>query len=237
MDSVPGDEDLPIIDHIIELRSRLIVVVLALCIVTAITYPLSGMLIQVIWKGLLPEGTQMMVYAPLELIITKFTFSLMVALAFCVPIIMYEILAFAGTGLYPGERGFLLNILPTSILLFLAGAGVAYFAIIPVIFKYTILHSGDLAMAGLSLRTTLSVVGTLVLGLGLVFQFPMLVITAIKIGVLERKQLKNNRLIVYGALVTFAIFVAPDATGVSQLIVFAVFILLFEFSLVAARYV
>ncbi len=130
-----------------------------------------------------------------------------------------------------------MTIVSISILLFLAGAGIAYLAIVPVIFKYIMLHSEDLAVAGLSLRTTLSVVGTLVLGFGLMFQFPILVVAAIKMGLLERKQLKNSRMIVYGALITFAIFVTPDATGVSQLIVFAVFLLLFEFSLAAARFV
>ncbi|KAF5411566.1 MAG: twin-arginine translocase subunit TatC [Euryarchaeota archaeon] len=237
MDGVPGDRDLPLLAHITEFRSRLIVVSLALGVGTVIMYPFSGTLIGLIWSNLLPDGTQMTVYAPLELIVAKFTFSFMVSFAFCVPILLYELLAFAGKGLYPEEKRFFMTIVPISILLFLAGAGIAYLAIVPVIFKYIMLHSEDLAVAGLSLRTTLSVVGTLVLGFGLMFQFPILVVAAIKMGLLERKQLKNSRMIVYGALITFAIFVTPDATGVSQLIVFTVFLLLFEFSLAAARFV
>jgi len=236
MDGVPGDESLPLLDHITELRSRLVVVVIVLCTVAAITYPFSDTLLQVIWSDLLPEGTKMTVYAPLELIITKFTFSLMVAFALCVPILMYELLAFTGKGLYPKEKRFLIKIVPLSLLLFLTGAGVAYFAIVPVIFNYIMPHSEGLAIAGLSLRKTLSVVGTLVLGLGLVFQFPMLVIAAIKMELLDQKRLKNSRILMYGALIAFAIFVTPDATGVSQLIVFAVLVLLFECSLVAARF-
>ena len=237
MDGVPGDRDLPLLAHITEFRSRLIVVSLALGVGTVIMYPFSGTLIGLIWSNLLPDGTQMTVYAPLELIVAKFTFSFMVSFAFCVPILLYELLAFAGKGLYPEEKRFFMTIVSISILLFLAGAGIAYLAIVPVIFKYIMLHSEDIAVAGLSLRTTLSVVGTLVLGFGLMFQFPILVVAAIKMGLLERKQLKNSRMIVYGALITFAIFVTPDATGVSQLIVFTVFLLLFEFSLAAARFV
>ncbi len=71
MDGVPGDENVPLLDHITELRSRLIIVVFALSISAAIVYPFSGTLIHNIWNDLLPEGTRMVVYAPLELIITK----------------------------------------------------------------------------------------------------------------------------------------------------------------------
>ncbi len=56
MDGVPGDENLPLPDHITELRSRLIVLVLALCTVAAIAYPFSGTLIRMIWAELLPEA-------------------------------------------------------------------------------------------------------------------------------------------------------------------------------------
>lgn len=237
MDGVPGDPEVSLLDHITELRSRLLLVVLALCISAAIAYPFSGMLIRMIWNDLLPEGTQMTVYAPLELVITKFTLSFMVAFAIGVPLLMYELLAFTGKGLYPEEKRFLVRIVPVSFLLLLMGGAIAYFAIMPLMFKYVIPHSEDLAVAGLSLRRTFSVVTTLVLGFGLMFQFPMLVIAAIKMGVVELGQLKGLRLVVYGALIAFAMFASPDATGVSQLIVVMMLVLLFEFSLVVARFV
>ena len=237
MDGVPGDENVPLLDHITELRSRLFTVVFALGISAAVVYPFSGTLISNIWNDLLPEGTRMVVYTPLELIATRLTLSFAIAFAVGTPLIMYELLAFAGKGLYPNEKRFFIKIVPLSLLLFLSGAVIAYFAIVPVIFKYLILHSSDLAVAGLSLKKTFLVVATLVLGSGLVFQFPVLVVAAITMGLIERKRLKDARLVVYGALIVCAIFVVPDATGVSQLIVFAVFVLIFEFSLIVARFV
>ena len=237
MDGAPGDEEVSLLDHITEFRSRLIIVMLALCTAAAIAYPFSGILIRMIWGDLLPHGTQMTVYAPLELIITKLMLSFVIAFAVGVPLLMYELFAFVGKGLYPGEKRFFVKIVPLSLLLFLSGGTVAYFIIVPLVFNYTVLHSGDLAVAGLSLRKTFSVVTTLVLGFGLTFQFPMLMIAAIKMGLLKQTQLKDARLVVYGMLIAFALFVAPDATGISQLIVAVLFVLLFEFSLVAARFV
>ena len=61
MDGVPGDENVPLLDHITEFRSRLIIVVFALGISAAVAYPFSGTLIHYIWNDLLPEGTRMVV--------------------------------------------------------------------------------------------------------------------------------------------------------------------------------
>jgi sec-independent protein translocase protein TatC len=236
MEGVPGDEEISLLDHITEFRSRLIIVLLALCTTAAIAYPFSGMLIRMIWSDLLPEGTQMTVYAPLELIITKMTISFIIAFAIGIPLLMYELLAFVGKGLYPSEKRFFIKIVPLSLILFLSGGTIAYLIIVPIVFNYTVLHSADLAVAGLSLRKTFSVVTTLVLGFGVMFQFPMLMIAAIKMGLLKQKQLEDGRLIVYGGLIAFAMFATPDATGVSQLIVAVMLVILFEFSLVAARF-
>jgi len=237
MDGVPGDENLPLLDHITEFRSRLIVVVLALCVSAAIVYPFSGTIVRMIWNNLLPEGMQMTIYAPLELVITKLMLSFVVAFAVGIPLFMYELLTFAGTGLYPGEKRFLIKVVPTSFLLFLSGAAIAYFVIVPVIFAYIIPQSGDLAVAGLSLRKTFSLVTTLLLGFGLTFQLPVLVIAAIKMGLLELKKLKSLRPVVYGAFIALAMFAAPDATGAAQLITVAMLVILFEISLTAARFI
>ena len=112
MDGVPGDENVPLLEHITELRSRLIIVVFALGISAAVVYPFSGTLIRYIWNDLLPEGTLMVVYAPLELIITKLTLSFTIAFAVGTPLLMYELLAFAGKGLYPSEKRFFMKIVP-----------------------------------------------------------------------------------------------------------------------------
>ena len=90
MDGVPGDAEVSLLDHITEFRSRLIIVVLTLCTAAAIAYPFSGILIRMIWGDLLPEGTQMTVYAPLELIITKMTISFVIAFVVGMPLLMFD---------------------------------------------------------------------------------------------------------------------------------------------------
>ncbi|MDP2767097.1 MAG: twin-arginine translocase subunit TatC [Candidatus Methanoperedens sp.] len=234
MNSVPGDEEQPLVEHVKELRSRMIIAAVPIAIATAIALLFSGELLQVIWKQTVP--VPMTIYSPMELIITKLTLSLMVALFIGIPLVVYEGFMFVGKGLYANEKLFFLKIVPFSFILFLAGASLAYFVAVPLVFKYTILYSIDVANPQISVIKTVYTIITLLLGFGLVFQFPLLLIFAIKMGLLKLEYLRGKRKIIYGALLAFALLVSPDPSAISELIVAAVLVVLFEFSLIIAKY-
>ncbi len=155
---------------------------------------------------------------------------------FGIPLLMYELLAFANPGLFPGERRFFLIVVPFSLILFIIGGLLAYFIVLPLLFKYLILFSGDVAVAQLSIRRTFSVVTTMLVGMGLVFQTPLLITLAVKMGLVKYKTLKENRLWIYLGLLAFATFISPDPTAISQLIVASMLVVLFEVSLLIARF-
>ncbi len=234
MNSVPGDEEMPLVEHVKELRSRMIAAAVPITLITAIAFLFSGELLQVIWKQTVPAP--MTIYSPMELIITKLTLSLMVALFIGIPLLVYEGFMFIGKGLYENEKLFFIRIVPFSFIMFLAGAALAYFAAVPLIFKYTILYSIDVANPQISVIKTIYTIMTLLIGFGLVFQFPLLLVFAMKMGILKRESIGGKRKIIYGALIAFAFFVSPDPSAISELIVAAAFVILFEFSLVIARY-
>lgn len=235
MNRVEGDQELPLLEHVKELRRRMFVVFGVLFAVMMVAFPFSGNLIGMIWADLLPPGVRLVVYTPLEWMLTRLMLSLVIALAAAVPILIYESYAFMRKGLYPGERSFFLVIVPTSFILFMAGMGTAYYLVIPLIFNYMVFYSQDVAASGLSVKQTFSIVSSMLIIFGLIFQFPLFVLTAIKSGLVGREQLKNKRPIVYGVLVAFALFVAPDITGMSQLIMAFFLVLLFEVSLQLSR--
>jgi sec-independent protein translocase protein TatC len=234
MNNVPGDEEMPLVEHVKELRSRMITAAVPIAVITAIAFLFSGRLLQIIWKQTVP--VPMTVYSPMELIVTKLTLSLMVALFIGIPLLVYEGFMFVGKGLYANEKLFFIKVVPLSFILFSVGAALAYFAAVPLIFKYTILYSIDVASPQVSVIKTISTIITLLLGFGLVFQFPLLLIFAIKMGLMKCEYLKGKRKIIYGALLAFALFVSPDPSAISALIVAAVLVVLFEFSLVIARF-
>lgn len=234
MNAVPGDEEMPLVEHIKELRGRMMAVAIPVIVITAISYFFSGELLQLIWKQTVQ--VPMTIYAPMDLIITRLTLSLVCALFIGVPLLVYEVFMFVGKGLYPNEKMFFIKIVPFSFILFTAGALLAYFVAIPLIFKYTILYSTNVAAPQVSVIKTIYTILTMVIGFGLVFQFPLLMIFAIRMGILKYESIRGKRAIVYGILLAFALFVSPDPSAISELIVVAALIVLFEFSLVIAKY-
>lgn len=234
MDTVPGDKEMPIVEHIEELRKRLMTVAIPVIIITSISYFFSGELLQLIWKQTVQ--VPMTIYAPMDLIITRLTLSLVGALFIGIPLVVYEAFMFVGKGLYPNEKMFFIKIVPFSFILFTAGAMLAYFVAIPLMFKYTIMYSIDVAAPQISMINTIYTILTLVIGFGLVFQFPLLMVFAIRMGILKYESVRGKRAVVYGILLAFALFVSPDPTAISELIVAAALVVLFEFSLVIAKY-
>ncbi|MCZ7358018.1 MAG: twin-arginine translocase subunit TatC [Candidatus Methanoperedens sp.] len=234
MNTVPGDQEMPLVEHFKELRGRMIIAAIPIVLITSIAFLFSGQLLQMIWKQTVP--VPMTVYSPMELIIAKLTLSLMCALFFGIPVVIYEGFMFVGKGLYPNEKKFFIRVVPFSFILFTAGAALAYFIVIPLMFKYTILYSIDVAAPQISVIKTIDAITTLALSFGLIFQFPLLLIYSIKMRLLKLESLRGKRKIIYGALIAFALFVSPDPSALSELIVAAVLVLLFEFSLLVARF-
>ncbi len=234
MNGVPGDKEMPLAEHLKELRLRMITAAIPIAIITAVAFLYSGKLLQIIWKQTVP--VPMTIYAPTELIITRLTLSLMVALFIGIPLMIYEGFMFVGKGLYAKEKLFFLKIVPFSFILFLAGAAIAYFVAVPLVFKYTILYSVGVASPQISVINTINTIITLILGFGLVFQFPLLLIFAIKTGVVKSESLAEKRKIIYGALLAFSLFVSPDPSAISELLLAALLVMLFELSLIIARF-
>lgn len=234
MNSVPGDEEMPLVEHIKELRSRMITVAVPVTIIASAAFLFSGELLQFIWKQLVP--VPMTIYSPMELIITKLALSLIIALFIGIPLLVYEGFMFVGKGLYANERMFFIKIVPLSCILFIAGGALAYLVVLPLLFKYTILYSIDVASPQVSVIKTVYTIITLFLGFGLVFQFPLLLIFAIKMGLLKLENMRGKRKLIYGALLAFAFLVSPDPSALSELIVAGVLVVLFEFSLAIAKY-
>lgn len=234
MNSVPGDEEMPLVEHIKELRSRMIAVAVPVTIIASAAFLFSGEILQFIWKQLVP--VPMTIYSPMELIITKLALSLIIALFIGIPLLVYEGFMFVGKGLYANERMFFIKIVPLSFILFIAGGALAYLVVVPLLFKYTILYSIDVASPQVSVIKTFYAIITLLLGFGLVFQFPLLLIFAIKMGLLKLENMRGKRKLVYGALLAFAFLVSPDPSALSELIVAGVLVVLFEFSLAIAKY-
>jgi sec-independent protein translocase protein TatC len=102
-------------------------------------------------------------------------------------------------------------------------------------FKYILLYSGEMATAQLSVQDTLSAVTTILAGFGIVFQLPLLVVLAVKMGLVEYQTLKKQRVLVYSAIMAVSLFLSPDPTFIAQILVAFLLGVLFELSLLLVR--
>jgi len=232
---VPGDIEEPITAHLVELRNRLAIVLIWLFVGIVIAFPFSAKGMMLIWKDFIGPDLIMASYSPLEWTFARLKLCLVFALAISIPLCFYQLYRFAAKGLYPNERRFFLKVIPASFLLFILGTAIGYFLVLPAMFKYILFYSGDVATAQLSVQDTLSAVTTILAGFGVVFQLPLLVVFAVKMGLVQYQTLKKQRIIVYSAIMTLSLFLSPDPTFIAQIVVALLLGILFEFSLLLVR--
>jgi sec-independent protein translocase protein TatC len=232
---VPGDLEEPLTAHLYELRNRLAIVFVWLFLGILVAYPFSEKGMLLVWKEFISPELDMAVYSPLEWVFARLKLCLVFALAISIPQFFYQLYRFAGKGLYPHEKRFFLKVVPVSFLLFILGVVLGYFIVLPVMFRFIFFYSGDVASAQLSVQNTLSAVTTILAGFGVVFQAPLLVVFAVKMGLVKYQTLKKQRILVYSAIVTLSLFLSPDPTFIAQILVSILLVVLFEFSLLIVR--
>jgi sec-independent protein translocase protein TatC len=231
----PHDREMPLSEHLRELRDRMVIVLGVTLALMALTFPFSSTLVETILGHVVPASATLTVYEPLELLKVRIIVSFLVAVTIGFPLLVYEAFRFAAPGLYQHEKRFVYAVFPFSLVLFVAGSALAYFVTMPLFFDLLFNYEGSLASPELSIGQTFTIVTNFMLGFGVVFQVPLIILLAIRMGLVKRKTLADSRLVVYGLLVGFAVFISPDPSMLSQLIVGVVLILLFELSLLLAR--
>lgn len=231
----------PLLDHLIELRTRLVRSVFALILGFAVCLyfadPILGFLVQPL-KNAFPEGEGQLIFTRLpELFFVDLKVALFAGFMVSFPIIANQLWAFIAPGLYAKEkRAFLPFILMTPVLFF-CGAALAYW-IMPTAFKFFLGFSGEaggLPVEALpSAGAYLDLVMQFILAFGLTFLLPLLLVLLNRAGIVSRAQFVSARRYVIVAVVALAAIVTPPDPG-SQIILAIPLLLLFEGSLVVMR--
>ena len=228
----------PLMEHLVELRGRLLRSVLVLAIAFSVCFYFADQILAFLARPLadaFPEGQGRLVYTKLYEV---FFVELKVALfaAFCVsfPVIANQLWAFVAPGLYAREKKAFLPFLIATPILFTAGASLAYFVVMPTAFRFFLGFQGD--AAGLPIEALpsagdyLSLVMQFILAFGISFLLPVLLLLLERAGILTRTSLVKVRRYVLVGVVAIAAIVTPPDPG-SQLILAGPLYLLFEGSL------
>ena len=232
----------PLLDHLIELRTRLVRSFLALglafCVCFYFADDIFGFLVKPLTAAF-PAGEGRLIYTKLyEAFFVEIKVALFAAFFCSFPIIANQLWAFVAPGLYAKEKKAFLPFLVATPILFTAGAALAYYVVMPTAFRFFLTFEGN--KGGLSLEALpgtgdyLSLVMQFILAFGISFLLPVLLLLLNRAGIVSRQQLTSARRYVIVAITALAAVITPPDV-VSQLMLLIPMWLLFEGSLLIMR--
>lgn len=231
------DEKLPLTKHLEELRKRLIRIFIVLIIVFGVCYTYSKFFMDFIAAPiipLLPEKSTLAMLKLTEGFFTELKLSLMAAVFFSMPYILYELWKFVAPGLYAHEKKYVISFVIISSVLFFSGAAFAYYLVFPFGFKFFLNYAQGEVIASLSLQWYLSFVTRLILGFGIVFELPVFTLFLAKMGIVTADMMKKYRkYAIVGIFIMAAIFTPPDVF--TQTMMAIPLIILYEISIYVAK--
>ena len=228
--ALSDDTEQPLIYHLIELRDRLLRVVLVVGVVFIALVPFSNNLFTLLSGPLmahLPDDSSMIAIEVASPFLIPFKLTLFLALFISIPYVLYQLWSFVAPGLYKHERRLAVPLLVSSTALFYTGAAFAYFVVFPLVFAF---FTGT-APEGVSVMTDISryldFVLTLFFAFGAAFEVPVFTVLLVWTGMATQESLRQKRpYIIVGAFVIGMLLTPPDI--ISQTLLAVPVWLLFE---------
>lgn len=230
---------MPLLDHLGELRRRFTIVVVAIFIAAIVVYLATPTLIDLMMDPIREalRGRDLVVLSVLGGFTIRFQVAIFFSVIICVPIIIWEIMAFFLPALKPSERKWVLPTVMAMIALFFIGMVFCYFVVQPAAFGWLLDQTFEFAQATPDAVNFLQIFMLLEIGFGFAFQMPLFVFYLSIFHIVPYKVFRDQWRFIYIGLMVISAVVTPDASPVTMMLMFVALVMLYEIALLFARIV
>jgi len=226
------ERQMTIIEHLEELRTRLIRVLIALAIGTALSFAFTSQIMRVL---IAPAGIKPIFLRPTEMFLTYFKVAMLAGVILAMPVIVYELVKFAWPGLKRGERTYLGIIVPAATLSFALGIAFTYFVLLPYALRYLVSFGGDLVEAQWAISEYITFVTTLLFWSGVVFETPLILFFLARLRIITPQFLSKNRKFAIVIIAVVAAVITPTPDPFNMGLVMVPLLLMYEIGILLAR--
>jgi sec-independent protein translocase protein TatC len=227
----------PLIEHLIELRNRLLYCIGAVLVVFLGLVAFANDIYTFVAEpliALLPEGTSMIATEVATPFLTPFKLTFFVSVVLALPYLLYQIWSFLAPGLYENEKSLIAPLIGSSVLLFYAGITFAYFIVFPLVFGFFTSVAPEGVTIMTDIASYLDFVIKLFLAFGIVFEIPVAIILLIRTGAVTPESLAAKRAyVVVGCFILGMLLTPPDV--ISQVLLALPMWILYELGIIIGR--
>ena len=239
-----GPARMPLMEHLGELRMRLVRIVVVLLVAVCVFYLASGTMGQFLLLPIadfLPhaeDGTvELSFLNAFDPFTVKFKIAFWMSVVATSPIILWQFLAFFLPALKPNERKWFIPTFAAGVALFIFGTVFCYLIILHPAFQWLTDQVSGLGVVEPNAASYVDVIIKFEIGFGVAFELPIVIFYLVIFNIVPYKKLRSSWRFVYVGLMVFSAMVTPDANPVTMLLMFAALVGLYEASLLIARIV
>jgi sec-independent protein translocase protein TatC len=231
---VSHEDRLTLVEHLEELRNRLIVCAAAFGVALALCFWQNHLLLEIASGPLPGNHKQLITFGVTEPFTTTLTVAAYGAIVLALPVLIYQLYAYVLPAFSGAERRVALPIMLLAPILFLVGVAFGYFIVMPAAVKFLLGFNNSQFNVQVRARDYYSFFSMTMLACGVVFQLPLAILAVTRLGIVSVAQLRSNRRYAYLAMAVIAAAL-PGVDPVSMLIELAPLLALYELSILLAR--
>lgn len=235
------DARMSVVEHLAELRDRLIKIAVAVVVGMVISFVLYPWIFdfllepykQIAEEQSLTDGRLLQI-DPLEGFSVRMKMAGYGGIAIAMPVILWQIWRFVTPGLYPHERRYAVPFVASALALFVLGAGLAYYTL-PRALEFLVDIGGDDLVTAFAPGKYFSLITYMMLAFGIGFEFPIMLIFLQMAGILDPQTLRNVRRFAIVGIVVLVAVITPSGDPISMLMLSVPMVLFYELSILAGR--